>query len=298
MALHGQGSFLAYLPAGYAKTTRHYPVMYLLTGNDQQNTAFLQIGLQAELHRLIARHAITPVIAVMIQGGPGSNNWRNRGTQHYESYILEVQELIDRTLLTVPARDARAVMGDSMGGYGAMNVALANPYRFGVVESWLSFFNGLRELCGADRPVFLMVGLHAFVYGGESDHVANPEEDAPFAAALRLPERMPKARSIPANTTWKPSKPTCRACSCSRGTRCPPRVDSLAYRRFWPRDACGDPGAELSAASTAPNCRAPGSYKLVCGQGLKRRRHGSSGSTRRGVIRWRAKPVATRFGES
>jgi Putative esterase len=184
-ALHGAGSFLVYLPAGYANTTSHYPVLYLLTGNDQQNTTFLQIGLQVALDRLIARHVIAPLIAVMIQGRPGSNNWRNQGALRYESYILEVQELIDRTLPTVAARDARAVAGDSMGGYGAMNVALANPYRFGVVESWLSFFDGLGGDLRADRPVFSRLGLHAFVYGGEEDQIANPEEDAPFAAALR-----------------------------------------------------------------------------------------------------------------
>jgi S-formylglutathione hydrolase FrmB len=185
VALHGRGSFLVYLPAGYANTTNHYPVLYLLTGNNQPDTTFLQIGLQAELDRLIARHAIKPLIAVMIQGGPGSNNWRNQGTRHYESYILEVQELIDRTLPTVAARDARAVVGDSMGGYGAMNVALANPYRFGVVESWLSFFNGLTGNLRADRPIISRLGLRAFIYGGASDHIANPAEDAPFAAALR-----------------------------------------------------------------------------------------------------------------
>ena len=185
VALHGRGSFLVYLPAGYANTTNHYPVLYLLTGNNQPDTTFLQIGLQAELDRLIARHAIAPLIAVMIQGGPGSNNWRNQGAQHYESYILEVQELIDRTLPTVAARDARAVVGDSMGGYGAMNVALANPYRFGVVESWLSFFNGLTGNLRADRPIISRLGLRAFIYGGESDQIANPAEDAPFAAALR-----------------------------------------------------------------------------------------------------------------
>jgi hypothetical protein len=185
VALHGQGSFLVYLPAGYASTTSHYPVLYMLTGNDQQNTAFLQIGLQAELDRLIARHAIPPMIAVMIQGGPGSNNWRNQGALRYESYILEVQELVDRTLPTVAARDARAIVGDSMGGYGAMNVALANPYRFGVVESWLSFFNGLGGDLRTDRPILSRLGLHAFIYGGEEDHIANPDEDMPFAAALR-----------------------------------------------------------------------------------------------------------------
>jgi Putative esterase len=185
-ALHGEGSFLVYLPSGYDNTTSHYPVLYMLTGDDQPDTAFLQIGLQGQLDRLIAQHAIPPLIAVMIQGGPGSNNWRNEGALRYESYILEVQELIDRTLPTVPARDARAVVGDSMGGYGAMNVALANPYRFGVVESWLSFFNGLEGDLRADQPIITRLGLHAFIYGGEQDHIANPDEDLPFAAALRV----------------------------------------------------------------------------------------------------------------
>jgi enterochelin esterase-like enzyme len=76
-------------------------------------------------------------------------------------------------------------MGDSMGAYGAMNVALSNPYRFGVVESWLGFFNGLEGDLRADRPVIEKLGLHAFVYGGEQDHIANPDEDLPFASALR-----------------------------------------------------------------------------------------------------------------
>jgi putative esterase len=184
-ALGGEGSFTVYLPSGFDATTSHYPVLYMLTGNNQSNAVFLQIGLQGQLDQLIARHAIPPLIAVMIQGGPGSNNWRNKGGLHYESYILEVQQLIDRTLPTVPARDARAVVGDSMGGYGAMNVALANPYRFGVVESWLSFFNGLEGVLHADRPIISRLGLHAFVYGGEQDHIANPDEDLPFASALR-----------------------------------------------------------------------------------------------------------------
>jgi enterochelin esterase-like enzyme len=183
-AVHGIGSFLVYVPPGYESTTAHYPVLYLLTGNDQSNTAFLQIGLQSQLDQLIARHEIPPVIAVMIQGGPGSNNWRNAGALRYESYILEVQEMVDRMLPTIPARGARAVMGDSMGAYGAMNVALANPYRFGVVESWLGFFNGLEGDLRTDHFVLKRLGLHAFVYGGEQDHIANPDEDLPFAAAL------------------------------------------------------------------------------------------------------------------
>jgi hypothetical protein len=35
------------------------------------------------------------------------------------------------------------------------------------------------------RPVIARHGLNAYVYGGESDDIADPSENAPFAAALR-----------------------------------------------------------------------------------------------------------------
>jgi enterochelin esterase-like enzyme len=184
-ALNGRGSFLAYLPPGYGSTTRHYPVLYLLHGNNQQASAFLQIGLQGELDRLIAHHVIPPMIAVMIQGGRGPNNWRNYGGRNYEAYVLEVQELVDRTLPTVADRAGRAIAGDSMGGYGAMNLTLAHPDRFAAVESWLGFFNGLEGQLRDDRAVISRNGLHAFLYGGTEDKIADPSENAPFAAALR-----------------------------------------------------------------------------------------------------------------
>ena len=189
VALHHTGSFYVYLPPGYrsthARALTRYPVLYLLHGNSQSATAFLDIGLQHELDSLIARHAIPPLIAVMIQGGPGANNWRNLGDLYYESYVLEVQELIDRMLPTVAARGARAIAGVSMGGYGAMELTLNNPYRFGVVESWLGFFNGLEDQLRLDRKAISRLGLRAFLYGGQSDKIADPAEDAPFAAQLR-----------------------------------------------------------------------------------------------------------------
>ena len=184
-ALHGQGSFDVYLPPGYAATAARYPVIYLLHGNSQPASAFLQIGLQGQLDRLIAQHRVPPLIAVMIQGGPGANNWRDQGSHRYESYVLEVQQLIDRMLPTVATRATRAIVGDSMGGYGAMNLALGHPQRFAVVESWLGFFNGLEGELRAASPVIAREGLHAFLYGGESDSIADPSENAPFAARLR-----------------------------------------------------------------------------------------------------------------
>jgi enterochelin esterase-like enzyme len=184
-ALHGEGSFLIYLPPGYASTVARYPVIYLLHGNEQTDDSFLRIGLQGTLDRLIAGHAIPPTIAVMIQGGRGANEWSNRGTADYETYVLEVQRLVDRTLPTVATRGARAIAGYSMGGYGAMHLALTHPQTFSAVESWIGFFNGLDGQLRADRPTISRLGLRAYVYGAASDYIADPSENAPFAAALR-----------------------------------------------------------------------------------------------------------------
>jgi enterochelin esterase-like enzyme len=191
-ALRGQGSFVLYMPPGAQRPSRsqaaastRYPVLYLLHGNSQRATAFLDIGLQRELDGLIAAGKVPPLIAVMIQGGPGDNNWRNLRQMYYESYVLEVQEMIDRTLPTVASRGARAIAGVSMGGYGAMLLALNNPYRFGTVESWLGFFNGLEDQLRVDRHAISALGMHAFVYGGKQDRIADPSQNAPFAAQLR-----------------------------------------------------------------------------------------------------------------
>ncbi len=188
-SLRRQGSFYVYEPpsmrSARAASAARYPVLYLLHGNSQHATAFLEVGLQEQLDALIRTHAIPPLIAVMIQGGGGANNWRNINGQYYESYVLEVQEIVDRMLPTVAARSGRAIAGVSMGGYGAMELALDNPDRFSVVESWLGFFNGLEDQLAIDRPAIGKLGLSAFVYGGEQDKIADPSEDAPFAAALR-----------------------------------------------------------------------------------------------------------------
>ncbi|MFI4985273.1 MAG: alpha/beta hydrolase [Solirubrobacterales bacterium] len=203
LALHGQGSFLVYLPPGYGSTNRHYPVLYLLHGNGQRDSSFLKIGLQRSLDSLISRHSIAPLIAVMIQGGAGTNNWRDQGLRRYESYVLEVQQLADRMLPTVADRSARAIAGYSMGGYGAANIALGHPERFAVMESWLGFFNGLQGELRADRPMLSRIGMQAFLYGGASDEIVDSSENAPFASALRAAGASARSAVYPGGHTFE-----------------------------------------------------------------------------------------------
>jgi len=191
-ALRGRGAFLVYLPPGYAGnapgypgTARSYPVLYLLHGRNGHAAAFLEVGIQETLDRLIAQRAIPPMIAVMIQDRSGIANWQNLAGRHSATYVVEVQELVDRMFPTLATRAGRAIAGSSMGGFGAMHVALANPYRFAVVESWLGYFNNLDGELHADRPILSRLGLHAFLYGAQGDPVALPWEDPAFAAELR-----------------------------------------------------------------------------------------------------------------
>jgi enterochelin esterase-like enzyme len=184
-ALAGRGAFIVYLPPGFASTNRHYPVLYLLHGRNGHASAFLEIGIQRSLDRLIGDGAIPPMLVVMLQDRSGLSSWQDIGSRHSASYVVEVQQLVDRMLPTLPTRAARAIAGSSMGGFGAMHVALANPYRFAVVESWLGFFDHLDGELRADRTIISRLGLYAFLYGGEDDPVALPEENPAFAARLR-----------------------------------------------------------------------------------------------------------------
>ena len=184
-SLGGEGSFFVYLPSGYGTGAQRYPVLYLLHGRNGHAEAFLEMGIQSSLDGLISRHVIRPMIVVMVQDAPGPHNWRDYGARHSATYVVEVQETVDRMFRTIAARSGRAIAGSSMGGFGSMNVALTYPLRFAVEESWLGFFDFLHEELRADRPVISRLGLHALLYGAAEDPVAVPSEDPEFAAELR-----------------------------------------------------------------------------------------------------------------
>jgi S-formylglutathione hydrolase FrmB len=185
-ALGHADRFLVYLPPGYAASSaRRYPVLYLLHGYEQPASSFLTLGLQPTLDRLISSHTIAPMIAVMLQGANSPEGWLDIGRARFYDYVGEVQRLSDRVLRTVPDRAARGIAGYSMGGFGAMNVALRQLRRYSLVESWEGDFANLSGELRADRPLLRRLPLRAFVWGGAQDSVVDTAADAPWAAALR-----------------------------------------------------------------------------------------------------------------
>lgn len=204
-ALGWRDTFLVYLPPGYRESAaRRYPVLYLLHGDKQGAASFLRLGLQPTLDGLIDAHTIRPLIAVMLEADGLPDNWRNTPGVRYNSYVGEVQRLTDRILRTIPERASRGIAGYSMGGFGAMNVALGQLRSYSVVESWEGFFNNLQGELAADRPLLARMPLHAFVYGGLQDTIASPAEDRPWAAAMRAAGADAQAALYPGEHTFAP----------------------------------------------------------------------------------------------
>lgn len=121
-----------YLPPDYETSERNYPVVYLLHGYSDDETAWLQNG---EVSRIadegIKNGTIPPMIIVMPDG---KINWyinNYNKTQNYEDYMInELIPYIDKAYRTRPSYKFRALAGLSMGGYGSLYHLLKHPDMF------------------------------------------------------------------------------------------------------------------------------------------------------------------------
>ncbi|MEU2868117.1 alpha/beta hydrolase-fold protein [Streptomyces olivoreticuli] len=121
------------LPSGYhADPARRYPVLYWLHGANsdpvEQNYSALSKS--------------NSMITVIPDGGARSwyANWLNQntvlGAQNWETFhIQQVIPFIDANLRTIATKQARAIAGLSMGGFGAFHYAQNHPQLFGQTAS-------------------------------------------------------------------------------------------------------------------------------------------------------------------
>ena len=123
-----------FLPAGYdADPERRWPVTYYLHGAQGDSARF-----HAWFGDLIADY---PSIVVAPDGGPVGfyTDWYNAGAggpPMYETYdIDQLIPLIDERFRTVARRKGRALIGESMGGYGVLKHAARHPDKFVAAAS-------------------------------------------------------------------------------------------------------------------------------------------------------------------
>jgi pimeloyl-ACP methyl ester carboxylesterase len=121
-----------YLPPGYEGGRDRYPVVYFLhgftgTGLGWTHQAAFTPNVPERIDGLIASSVLPPFIGVFLDGwtGVGGSQWVNsEAIGRYRDYVArDVVGWADRTLRTVARREARAVVGKSSGGYGALVMA-------------------------------------------------------------------------------------------------------------------------------------------------------------------------------
>jgi putative tributyrin esterase len=144
-------------------TAGPFSVLYLLHGRSDDHTTWTR-------RTSIERYADgwSDLMVVMPDSGRGFSCDAVNGPAHQGALIQDLIPFIDRTFRTRPERSARAIGGLSMGGYGAIKIALQFPALFGSAHSHsgaLDFAHGFEPGSVENR---LILG-DAITGGGPND---------------------------------------------------------------------------------------------------------------------------------
>jgi S-formylglutathione hydrolase FrmB len=147
-----------YLPPSYGRdASRHYPVAYYLHGLSGAETDWLAKGSIDAVADSLFAHGTPETIIVLPDGDDGwyttwvapvafqtcADTLRNESASRYcvvqaryDDYIVhDVVAHVDASYRTRRERTSRGIAGLSMGGYGAMSIALRYPDVFGLAAS-------------------------------------------------------------------------------------------------------------------------------------------------------------------
>ncbi len=142
----GKRSYQVYLPPSYGRGTNRYPVIYVLHGYYGDEAELLDL-VRASLDALIAQRQIGELIAVFPNAANRLNGSFYLGSSaigDYETYLTQdLVRTIDERYRTLSARESRGVTGYSMGGWGAMHLALKFPEVFSVVVAEGGFYDAI-----------------------------------------------------------------------------------------------------------------------------------------------------------
>jgi S-formylglutathione hydrolase FrmB len=176
-----------YLPPGYSDpgNTNRYPVIYWLHGRgcSESNDQFPASTVDAA----IRSKTIPPLISVYASGGAMSfysdsldGKWMAETT-----IIRELIPHIDVTYRTIANRGGRAIQGMSMGGFGAMKLALKYPDLFTSVVAFAGSYRSAEQIKAdevsrqilkrvfADDPQRFMANHPATIARSNADAVRN-----------------------------------------------------------------------------------------------------------------------------
>ena len=200
-ALDDDADYGVYLPNGYhdeANRDRVYPLVIWLHGMFEDHRRFHARGGSTVLDQMVGSGEVPEMVFVTANGG--RSFYINTDNARYEDLVT--QDLVRHVEANyrVAGRERRALMGVSMGGYGALKMALKNPELFGTVTAHSAallprdpatleeFFPWLKRWGGAKR---LLAGLFGDPpdpkrWAAENLLIMSEQVDADSLADLRI----------------------------------------------------------------------------------------------------------------
>jgi enterochelin esterase-like enzyme len=141
--LNSQRRYYVYTPPGYEATTDKLPVLYLLHGYTDDETAWTAVGKANVIaDNLLAQGKIKPMIIVMPYGQLNADVTPNEalGTDFQEKFekeiLTEIVPSVEKTYGGVSDAKHRAMAGVSMGGLQSALIGLNHPETFSAIGLW------------------------------------------------------------------------------------------------------------------------------------------------------------------
>jgi S-formylglutathione hydrolase FrmB len=124
------------LPLGYDAGAGRFPVLYYLHGLFEHDGSWRDRSGQQTWESLMTQGKIGKFIVVMPEGGKSFYVNSYDGKNRYEDFFIqEFIPAIDRKYRTIASREARGISGVSMGGFGALHLAMQHPDVFGAASA-------------------------------------------------------------------------------------------------------------------------------------------------------------------
>lgn len=149
-------NYSIYLPPDYETSSRSYPVVYLLHGYTDDETAWVQFGqVNTAADHGIEKGDVAPTIIVMPDGGVTFYINDFAGKVRWEDMFIEefIPEIESKYRIR-SKKEFRGISGLSMGGYGSTILAMRHPDMFAACAAFSSAYRSDEEMIEMTQSAF------------------------------------------------------------------------------------------------------------------------------------------------
>jgi S-formylglutathione hydrolase FrmB len=135
--VHRAVAYCVMLPPSFdVDKARHFPILYLLHGLGDNEQFFIHSGEWNLVEDLREKGALPDFLIATPEGRASFYINAKDGKERYEDFLVqEFLPFIEKRYRVSAGRANRAISGISMGGYGALHLALRHPQLFSAVSA-------------------------------------------------------------------------------------------------------------------------------------------------------------------